>query len=971
MFELLIGDPMGKSVPEKFARIKKLFKQRAYERVIDECTTFLKLHQSDFNYDVCLYLAQSHFELNEFVQGASAIEDAKKIAMSQGNQERIAVGDAIFKKAWARLVVGVKSGSSALDLESLSSAEKARTAMREPNYVKALERLKKNHKCTKATFSAQVEHITQLVNFFLHTYADKKNYIRAEYLDDSPVVKFTRLKIANMMLFSGMKQNDFLFPSPDKLELLAQLEIEGHCKDIYLDDAQLVLRMMFKTIHALPRDKCKELVHLLPWGSNSWYFLYFIGSLMSIGDSEFFNTIFSLSMKVNNSTEEASNAISYFLSLCFSNCTLKVALLDQEFCKDMHQLGTFFKAIQENLRANGDVLKPDQLPKLDELPTLKKLVWYFKHLYNLYRLEGFLPNAVTEGTLMHKNDIELIDSQRNPMTLLFKMDLMGSIPCDLKSQLAFIRRLQLIGELFTRKNWGFFLNTMDYFDPLAVINIRNALVHIEQMTRSEVIFRLEADTNRLQQLHTELSHLKSYLLEVVLKARDTHFKPFPPRENMGSILSWLKEVTEYWESVKTYYGEQFSQFKFEEDPSPLYKENFIPGQELLKSNVSIINYRHEGRIRKLLGMDDDSDINFPVYIQYLRTVFAEHQELLTELELVFQGKKALNKEKLFDRIFKVLSIQDSNLPIVKGLIEAAELYSNELRKVKREAFEVRHAQFEEALAKRDEARKDVVKKKMQTDYPYITDCAAELERELKGDQPSVYSLIDTLKNRIKLLQTLFKDNGTVITAETQGIIAMQKHLASDVSLYFATSYLVGQIVTLFNKLHCLGELKEIHPELDRLLVEYVGLRNALEHSDPFMDSEQAHQLLMDNKLPDATAYMICEIVSCYGSHIEAYSPQAPVVAAVPAVDAGKVKQMEAVDIDKFISSCDKRMKDFRASAVYIRPSASGFFSGTAVSPRSLLNSSAAMPLENINPNHGLGPDYMLISPQFSSASKLN
>ncbi|MCL9684211.1 tetratricopeptide repeat protein [Legionella maioricensis] len=965
---------MGKTVTEKFKRIKRLFKQKAYERVIDHCATFLQLHQSDYNYDVCLYLAQSHFELNEFAQGASAIEDAKKIVRDQGKLEQIAVCDAILKKAWTRLVMNVKSGLSILDLESLSSAEKARTAMRESNYVKALERLKNNHQCIRATFSAQVEHIIQLMNFFLQTYADKKKYIKAEYLDDSPVVKSTRLKIANMMLLSGLTQNEFLFPGPDKLELLAQLEIEGHCKDIYLDDAQLVLRMMFKTIHALPRDKCKELVHLLPWGSNSWYFLYFIGSLMNIGNSKFFNTILSLGMKVNNSTEETSNAVSYFLSLCFSNCTLKVALLDQDFCEDLRKLGTFFEAIQENLRANSDALKPDQLPKLDELPTLKKLVWYFKHLYNLYRLKGFLPNAVTEGTLMHKSDIELVDSQRNPMALLLKMDLMGSIPCDLKSQLAFIRRLQLIGELFTRKNWGFFLNTMDYFDPLAVINIRNALVHIEQITRSEVIFRLEADTNRLHQLHIELSHLKSYLLEVVLKARDTNFKPFPPREKMNSIIFWLKDVTEYWESAKTYYGKQFTQFKFEDDPSPLYKENFIPGQEILKSNVSIINYRHEGRIRKLLGMSDDSDINFAVYIQYLRKVFADHQELLTELELVFQGKKALNKEKLFDKVFNVLSMQDSNLPIVKGLIEAAELYSNELRKEKREAFEIRHAKFEEELAKRDEARKDAVKKKMQTNYPYITDCAAELESELNGNQPSVSSLVDTLKNRIKLLQTLFKDNGTVITAETQGIIAIQKHLASDVSLYFATSYLVGQIVSLFNKLYSLGELKEIHPELNLLLVDYVGLRNALEHSDPFMDSEHAHQLLMDNKLPDATAYMICEIVCCYGAHIEAYSPKAHATiskAGAPTVDAGKVKQVEAVDIGKFISSCDKRMKDFRASPIYIRPSASGFFSGAAVSPRSLLNSSAVMPLENINPTHELGPDYMLISPQFSSASKLN
>ena len=132
-----------------------------------------------------------------------------------------------------------------------------------------------------------------------------------------------------------------------------------------------------------------------------------------------------------------------------------------------------------------------------------------------------------------------------------------------------------------------------------------------------------------------------------------------------------------------------------------------------------------------------------------------------------------------------------------------------------------------------------------------------------------------------------------------------------------------------------------------------------------MDSEKDHQLLMSNKLPNAIAYMICEIVSRYGANIEAYSPQ--VVAGIPAVfvpatDAGKVKQVEAVDVNKFIDSCENRMKNFRASAAYVRPSGSGFFSGTAASPKSLLTSSAVIPFDN-------DPNLVVISPKFSSAFK--
>ncbi|MFJ1267412.1 hypothetical protein ACD661_02445 [Legionella lytica] len=956
---------MGKTSAAKFARIQRVFKQKLYEKVISECRAFLQSYDVECNYEVCIYLARSHFHLHQFAQGTSAIEEAKKISSKQNKPQGVAECDALIKDEWGRLVLGVKSGLLNLDLQSLSNAEKVRTNMRQKSYVRTLERLENNHKICPTVFHAQVEHIHELMNFFLQTYVDRKLYIKPEYLDDSVLTKTTRLKIADKMLLSGLLRGDSFLPASDILEKFGKMEIEGYCKDIYLDDAQLVLRMIFKTIHALPRDKCKDLVHLLPWGSNSWYFLYFMGSLMDIRGSEFFSSMLSLGLRINNTAEENSNAMSYFLSLCFSNCTLKAALLDQGFYDDLSKLKTFFARIQENLKTNGNTLKPDELSPIDELATFKKVIWYFKHLYNLYRLQVFLPNGVKEGTVMHKSDVEVFDSERNPMALLYKMDLLGSKPYDLKSQLAFIRRLQLIGELFTRKNWGFFLNTMDYFDPNMVINIRNALVHIEQLTRSEVIFRLETDTNRLEQLHKELTHLKSYLLQVVLKVRDTNFKPFPPEKLMGSIVFWLQQVSEYWESAKTYYEKQFSQFKFEEDPSPVYKENFIPGQEILRSDISLIHYRQEGRIRKQLGMREDSNINFEVYMKYLGHVFAAHREVLTELEDVFRGKKVLHKDKLLEKVFSILSIKDPNLPIVKGLIESAEFYSSELRKEKREAFEARHAQFEKELTTQDDVRKDVIKKKMQQSYPVMTQCAVELEGELTGEPPLVSELIETLKNRIKLLAHMFKENGTVIAAEPQNIIAIQEHLSGDVSLYFATSYLIGQIVSLFNKLYSLGELKEIHPDLNLLLVDYVSLRNALEHSDPFMDSENAHQLLMDNKLPDAIAYMICEIVSRYGANIEAYSSKAigglPVT-IVPAVDAGKLKQVEAFDVNKFIISSEKRMSSFRASTVYVRPSECGFFSGTVGSTRSLLSSSATIFLDNDS-------EYLLISPQFSSKYK--
>lgn len=962
----------------KLSRINTKFKQKKYGNLIDDCKAYLKQYNTEHKYDVCIILAQSHFKLNQFAQGVSAIEDAKKIAKAQGNIQRETECVRLVEQEWLRLLVDAKSGLIK-NIELTASSERIRAEMRDPAYMMVLERLKREHEKKPSDFQAQVIHINNLMNFLLTTYAHRKGYIRAQYLDGDQGVKTSRLKIADKMLLSGLRSEANVLFDLDTLLELGEKEIDELCTDIYLDDAQLVLRMVFKTIHSLPRDKCKELVHLLPWGSNSWYFLYFIGSLMEIYGDHYFNTLFSLSTLLNNTDEQMKTASNYFASLRFSNCTLKVALLDPGVWEDLRKLKRLFSDIQENLQTNGNTLTPEQLLKIDELPTLKKLVWYFKHLYNLYRLQGVLPNDVDIGTLIHKSHVNLLDAKRDPMALLLKMDLMGSRPKagDLKSHLAFLRRLELVGELFTRKNWGFFLNTMDYFDPLTVINIRNALVHIEQLTNSEAIFRLEGNTARLCALHKELSDLKCYLLEVVLNSRDANFRSFPAEDQMRSLQFWKSDVSEYWESVKDYYEQQFKEFKFEEDASPYYKENFLPRVPLL--SPGILHYRLENRIRKTLAMEEGADINFNVYILFLRKVFATHQRLLADLENSFLGNKVLNKDDLLDNIFKILQEKDPNLPVVKALVEAAEMRSNELRRVKREALEARREQFDAELAEKEERRKNLIKTNMESSYPHIQQNAVELANELNGAKPSVTELVNRLKNRISILQRLFNENGTTIRVEQQDIITIQQHLAVDVNLYFATSYLVGQIVSLLNKLHSLDELKEIHPDLSPLLKEYVGLRNALEHSDPFLDSEKAHQVMMENRLPDAIAYLISEIVGRYGACILSHVPRnIPVALAVEAVipaaalplpDVGKVKQLEAFDISKFISICDQRLKKFRSSSDYVRPSNIGFFAPSSASPRSLLKSSSAMPVNEAGIASDSDSDYLLFCPNFSSTSR--
>lgn len=973
---------------EKFSRIKRGFKQRSYVRVIEDCNAYLRQYKTKDNYDVCVCLAHSHFELNQFAQGVAALEDAQNIAQAEGNLEGHAYCASLVKQQWARVIAQAHSGLIT-NLDRTINSESMRDKLREPTYIMSLERLKKEHEKKPADFYSQVEHINKLMHFFFTTYGHRKGYIRAQYLDENPEVKTARLKIADKMLLSGLKSNHSILYKCDTLLEVGKKEIDELCTDIYLDDAQLVLRMIFKAIHSLPRDKCNALVHLLPWGSNSWYFLHFIGSLMESYGEQFFNTLFILSMP-SDTDEQNKVADNYLTSLRFSNCTLKATLLDQDVWKDLQKLRTLFSALQENLKTNNNNLQPEHLSKIDELPTLKKLVWYFKHLHNLYRLQGVLPEDNHQGTVLSKKDAERLDTRRNPMTLLLKMDWMGSKPKagDLKSHLAFLRRLQLVGELFTRKNWGFFLNTMDYFDPQTVINIRNALVHIEQLTSSEALLRLERDTARLGALHTELSHLKSYLRDVVLKERKAHFKEFPREDKLTSLRFWLSDMTQYWESVKKYYEQQFKESKFEEDATPLYKENFIPRVPLL--NPGILSGRLENRLKSTLGMNESDNTDFNVYIRFLRKVFDAHKSLLTELELAFQGNKVLDNDYLLGRVINTLAQRDHNLPIVKALLEAAEARSTELRREKRESFEERRAQFERELTRKEEVRQNLIKTKMTSSYPCIIQSAAEFANAFnEAQQPSVSELVNRLKNRISLLQLLFKENGTPIALERQDITALQGHLAVDVSLYFATSYLVGQIVSLFNKLHSLGELKEIHPDLSRLLEEYVGLRNAMEHSDPFMDSEKGHQTLMENSLPDAMAYMISEIAVRYGEQILSHVPKAVPVLAVPAiaapvpvapaaagaipaaaapeVDAGKIRQSKAVDIKQFISSCDKRLNEYRMTTAYVRPSTAGFFAASAASSRSLLRSSAARALTVPD----IDSELVVLSPQFSSSAEKN
>lgn len=896
---------MGSKI-QAIQKINAEFNRGAFNNVIQACLAFEKKHPKSNMFLIKKNLIMSYFKTYSIGLAFQQAEVTKSAFPGRAAEcDELVLDELIILKAQA----------NSPRISALISAARFTDKMRREDYVRTLDSLKREHRCLTPTFLESLAHINKLMRFYLETYTTLQNYISPNYLVQSKTTSLDKHDLKNSILLRSIVSTPIEeLANPNLWELLdANVEravneqIDTLSHEIFFCDAQLLLKMVFKTLYQMDREQSKYLLNFLPWGSNAWHYLFFLGSLMRNEETAEGDSTLSLP-GIDPETKR------FFLTLRGNNLILKAALLDPGFREDLARLHVLFQDAHDFLlrpENAGRNLAELDTPKIQKLPVMKSLLWYFKHTYNLYRLLHLLPKDAFSDEKQRKtfreNDIFFLT---DTISRISAADKLGFKPQDLKTRLAFLRRLQWIGEFFTRKNWGFFLNTMDYFDPYVMTSIRNALVHIEELDEPNSLFAFEQNIDKLCRLQKELQHLSAHILTAFLTARDDALPIFPPVEKWESRAKWLPDARAYWQGVKDYYEQQFRQFTFDEDPSVLFEQNFTPQAVLLTRYNLALNTRQKKAVLNALHLGENSDLDANNCFEYVRLALASHPMELQKLESALRGTTPFAKKALTDMVGAALGQKSPYRAILWELIAIAERQATMIRAEKRTAFEERKKKFDYELAEREVRRKYVVDNCMKRHYPELLECARVFDAQLLS--PKKLGLSELFATLINRLDTLVELYGLVPGAISS--VSIHNAMENDINVFLASSYLLGQVVVLMNRLHCLGQLDKIDPELDNILEQYVEIRNALEHLDPFIYSEKDHQLLMNSKLPNLMTEMIVEIMMRFRQKINEYCKKS--LKEIPDVlEKSKVKQSKPLDTEVSIILHKVRMRFYQASVV--------------------------------------------------------
>lgn len=701
------------------------------------------------------------------------------------------------------------------------------TQIEKDYYATSNDKLYRNDYCTKQyqdevydlqtrhremkhwAYAEKINWIITLAEFCFKYYdPDKKVPIFADQtlLASTPEAKTKRLKIIgnNSAKYVIQRINPPIISAA--IEEFSQSVLQNLGDDIFLDDSRMIFRMIFEAIHQLPREKRGELLDCLPWGSNSWYLIEFCSTF-------FHDTVSDTSipfMYFPDMKEVSINQLRQFQqALQIDSCLVKVVLADL-IKHDLPKLHVFFRSIQANI--NDPVT--NSIAHLEELPNLRSLLWYFKHTYQFGRLSALLPTSLNTKTIVSHLDGDKT-VERSPMVnLLLLGHTESTLVSTVKSKLAFIRRIQAVGEIFTRRGWGTYLDGIDYIDFELLQDIRNGLSHIEDLHAVDYIDELEHDDDKLISLYKEFSKFKDAIYGVIAK-RQEKFTPLPDVDVVPFAI-WKGPMEVYWNSVKLQYKK----------PQQFNLNDFIPSTPLLPAI----------ELSKFLEAINKAA---PVYNRVVSMVNGQ------------TPMQQLSAEDLNDLVTPNIKPKK-----IKSTLKAATKKYQQLRKA-----EVQ----QKAVDKRAEEQQLTTTRRelMRNEYPAIRALGCSSIQMLHSpEKMSVRSLVDCLKSRFILLKKVFLEAGL----DYDGLLELPSAdlaklcVTGDIELLMSCSYLISQIVGIMNKLDTLDLLGKIHSDLPDRLPSYIALRNALEHNDPVIDSKDNGFIQMQSNTSILMAQIIDELI---------------------------------------------------------------------------------------------------------------
>ncbi|WP_298628337.1 tetratricopeptide repeat protein [uncultured Legionella sp.] len=820
------SEPLNSKKPNGTVRIaEKALKKQAYLKAIEHFTKALKIEPGN-SYLLC-QLGMAYMGMRRYDSASEAFEKAlnfdpmlKQIAnkadfffqkgkasleMKQYARAIMAFEQAEIldprlapKTGFAKkntLILSRQISPEILTILKASFDEYLRTDLCLHSYQVELNELCQKHRNIKTfNYMEQINWIILLMEFSFKYYDRKQTpmvFVNPEYFDSSAAgnkKRFNKLESRINYIIT-----DLTPPYAKSVDKQALAIFEHALDDIVLGDSMLILRMIFETIHQLSRKQRANLLEYLPWGTNSWYFLEFCSTFFdSNEDSQpiyFEKSLKNPKMEINAANTQLDR---FYDALKDSSCLVK-AVIPTLLTEDIPQLHSFFVSVRSNALIPGT-----PIARLGEMTNLKTLLWYFKHTYQLVRLTALAPKepkpAIEFVNLDGRKNIEL-----TPLLNLYMLD---SHMDSLKSKLAFIRRIQLIGEIFTPRNWGSQLKDLKVIDSEMLSDIRNALCHPEDLESVAFIHNLESDTERLSALYEDFIKLRVNIYDLIAE-RQNSFTPWP--DTSVPFKGWNEPVCVYWDSVKKHYQQEHA----------FNPDTYIPNKLLVTDS-------------QLLTLQNGLNPDLPESKKLLSMIKGEAIFEVVDRNKLKEYLNPGQKEKVIFKIMQTAFKQYKSLRSIAVKEIAAE---NNLKK---------------------EKNKNDIIQFTSSNFPNMRKLGREANLSLHRDiekQMGLSELLNLLKSRMTLLNYLFVDAKIDLSGNPiQCIKSIQTVICEDIEMQLACSYLTAQIVSILSKLEKLKLLNTLDPHLLTCMSQFKSLRNALEHNDPVIDSKDAGFIHMKSKV---------------------------------------------------------------------------------------------------------------------------
>lgn len=421
----------------------------------------------------------------------------------------------------------------------------------------------------------------------------------------------------------------------------------------------------------------------------------------------------------------------------------------------------------------------------------------------------------------------------------------------LKGRLGLMRKFQLVGEIFTPRNWGADLNHMRFVDPRRIAALRDAMTHIEDGGYFDQVMLLEADQPQLARLFRELQTLKEHLYEQTAE-RVSHFVPYPDGYESGFLADDRALLAGVWGSIQAHYADHV------EIPVP----PFCHSDPLLD----------EGEIRAVLSAVKPDSIGLAVRVLKSKEPFEAERQLA---DLIDESKDKAVKKAARKQIKKAFKAYKS------------------FRTASRQAMEKARS---EAKSKRDDERGAARELAMTTHFPTINAQADVFWAVQNDPNPPRPKTIEYLQNRFVLLEQLLDESHIFDSSKVWGVEETQKRILEaieqDMALSMAMTYVVAQILTLFKKLSVEADLSAVSGFLGAHFQRYLALRNHLLHTDPILEGVDLPYYEMSSDAPRMLAIMTGELMFHVAPEVAAVDeaslppPAAPLVFAPPMGGAG-------------------------------------------------------------------------------------